>query len=233
MWWRRRRFGRDLLRPHEVAVIDAVLGSVSREAAETIERQLAARARVSRILGNSDVMLYPASGTWTDPALAFANRSLDLRLATVRIRGPRGTGKVKVTAVNGWLFMLEFRPAPGKIGSSREIGVIGATIHVDPLIADESVSTRLADLDWTVRLELERVLAQKPEWAASLSAPGEMYTVSLDEGEFMVLAQLPDTDFVVARLDPAGPGIRRYDTDGELIGEYATVQEALQDGEMA
>jgi hypothetical protein len=233
MWWRRQRVGRDLLRPYEEAVIDAVLGAVSREAAEMIERQLAARGRVSRILGDSDVMLYPASGTWTDPALAFANRSLDLRLATVRIRGPRGTGNVKVTAVDGWLFMLEFRPAPGKVGSSREIGVIGATIHVDPLVADDSVSTRLADLDWTVRVELEQVLARKPEWAASLSAPEEMYTINLDAGEFMVLAQLPDTDFVVARLDPAGPGIRRYDTDGDLIGEYATVQEALQGGQRA
>lgn len=126
--------------------------------------------------------------------------------------------------------MLEFRPAPGKIGSSREIGVIDATIHADPLIADDSVSPRLADLDWTVRLELEQELAQKPERAASLSAPEDMHTVNLDDGEFMVLAQLPDTDFLVARLDPAGPGTRRHDTDGDLIGEYATVQEAVQGG---
>lgn len=214
-------------------MINAVLDAVSRDAADIIERQLAARGRVSRILDDSDVMLYPASGTWVDPALSFANRSLDLRLATVRIRGPKGTGKVTVSAVDGWLFMLEFRPAPKKIGSPREIGVVGATIHADPLVVDDVVSTRLVDLDWTVRLELERVLAEKPEWATSLSGPQDMYRVNLDDGEFMVLAQLPDTDFVVARLDPPGPGIRRYDTDGDLIGEYETVQAALEDGSRA
>ena len=214
-------------------MIDAVLGAVSREAAETIERQLAARGRVSRILDDSDVMLYPAYGTRLDPALAFANRSLDLRLATVRIRGPRGAGKVTVSAVDGWLFMLEFRPAPKKIGSPREIGIVGATIHADPLIADAGVSTRLADLDWTVRLELERAFAEKPDWAASLSGPEDMYRVNLNDGEFMVLALLPDTDVVVARLDPTGPGIRRYDTDGDLIGEYETVQAAVQSVDIA
>jgi hypothetical protein len=214
-------------------VIDAVLGAVSPDAAETIERQLAARGRVSRILNDSDVMLYPASGTWLDPALAFANRSLGLRLATVRIRGPKGAGKVTVSAVDGWLFMLEFRPAPKKIGSPGQIDVVGATVHADPLNPDDSASTRLADLDWTVRHELERAFAEKPDWAASLSDAEGMYRVNLDDGEFMVLAQLPDTDFVVARLDPPGPGIRRYDTDGDLIGQYETVQAAVQSTDTA
>jgi hypothetical protein len=129
--------------------------------------------------------------------------------------------------------MLEFRPAPKKIGSPQEIGIAGATIHADPLIADDSVSTRLADLDWTVRLELERALAEKPAWAASLSGPEDMYRVNLGDGEFMVLAQLPDSDFVVARVDPTGPGVRRYDTDGDLVGEYETVQAAIQSVDMA
>jgi hypothetical protein len=71
MWWRRRS-GRELLRSHERAVIDAVLAAVSAEAADLIERQLAARASVSRIIEDSDVMLYAARGTTPDPALAFA-----------------------------------------------------------------------------------------------------------------------------------------------------------------
>ena len=76
MWWRRRS-GRDLLRPYELAVIDAVLAGLSTEAGELIERQLATRGRVSRIIDDEDVMLCPAPGTAPDPALAFANRSLD------------------------------------------------------------------------------------------------------------------------------------------------------------
>ncbi len=174
MWWRRRS-GRDLLRSHEQAVIDAVLAAVSAEAAELIERQLASRGRVSRIIDDSDVMLYSARGTTPDPALALANRSLDLRMATVRLRGPRGPGKATVSAVDGWSSILEFRPGPRKVGTPKEIEVTGVTLHVDPMISDDGASSRLTQLDMAVRAELERALEKKPGWAAALAPPEEMY----------------------------------------------------------
>jgi len=208
-------------------VINAVLARLSPEAADLIERQLATRARVSRIIDDEDVMLYPARGSTRDPAVAFVNQSLDLRLATVRIRGPRGTGKVTLSAVDGWLFMLEFRPGPRKVGSTGDIEVVDATIHVDPMAPDVA-SSRLVELDMSVRIELDRVHRRRPAWATTLALPGEMYTINLDDGVFLVLAQLPDTDFVVARVDPAGPGIRRYDTDGDLVGEYDSIQAAVE-----
>jgi hypothetical protein len=129
--------------------------------------------------------------------------------------------------VDGWLFMLEFRPGPRKMGSAREIEVVDATILVDPMVPD-AASSRLVELDMSVRVELDRVLRGKPAWAGTLATPGEMYTINLDDGVFMVLAQLPDTHYVVARVDPAGPRIRRYDTDGELVGEYDSIQAAVE-----
>jgi hypothetical protein len=227
MWWRQKS-GRALLRPHELAVIDAVLAALSDEAADLIERQLATRVQVSRIMADSDVMLYPERGVPPDPALALPNRSPDLRLAMVTIRGPKRTGSVYVSAVDGWFFMLEFRPGPRKIGSADEIRVTRTTVLADPMTPETPAASRLDELDSAVRAELEQIQVDRPDWAAALAAPDEMYSIDLDDGIFLVLAQLPDTDFVVARIEPPGPGIRRYDTDGDLVGEYATVQEAVE-----
>ena len=209
-------------------MIDAVLAALSEAAAELIERQLATRASVSRIMDDADVMLYPRRGAAPDPALALPNRSGDLRLAMVSIRGPKRRGSVYVSAVDGWFFMLEFRPAPRTVGTPDEIRVTKATVLVDPMIPEVAPVSRLAELDPAVRAELERSQAAAPVWAAVLAAPDEMYSINLDDGICLVLAQLPDADFVVARIEPAGPGIRRYDTDGELVGEYPTVQEAVE-----
>ena len=226
--WSRRKTGRALLRPHELAVIDAVLAALSADAAELLERQLATRVQVSRIMDDADVMLYSDRGAPLDPGLALRNRSGDLRLAMVSIRGPKRSGSVYVSAVDGWLFMLEFRPGPRKIGSPDDIRVTKTTVLVDPMIPEPPASSRLDELHPAVRAELEQSRVEAPDWAAVLAAPEEMYSINLEDGIFLVLAQLPDTDFVVARIAPPGPGVRRYDTDGDLVGEFATVQEAVE-----
>ena len=209
-------------------MIDAVLHALPTEATELIERQLATRVHVSRIMDDADVMLYSGRGVRPDPALSLPNRSLDLRLAMVEIRGPKRTGSVYVSAVDGWLFMLEFRPGPRTIGSPDEIRVTRATVLVDPMIPDAGSPSRVAELDPAVRAELEGIRGEAPEWAGSLMDSDEMYSITLDDGVFLVLAQLPDTDFLVAPIDPARPGIRRYETDGDLVAEYATVREASE-----
>jgi hypothetical protein len=42
-----------------------------------------------------------------------------------------------------------------------------------------------------------------------------------------VLAQLDDTSHLLARLDPPRRGVRRFDSDGELIGEYDHLTDAM------
>lgn len=208
-------------------MIDAVLGALADDAAQVIELQLATREKVSRMFDDADVMLYPRRGERPDPALALANRSPDLRLAMVSIRGPSRTGSVYVSAVDGWFFMLEFRPGPKKVGAPGEIRVTKTTVLVDPMIPAPAVSSRLDELDPAVRSELEQGQLDQPDWASWLTEPDKAYTINLDDGVFMVLAQLPDTDFIVARVEPPGSGVRRYDTDGDLVGEFATIQEAV------
>jgi hypothetical protein len=229
VWWKAKR-GRDLFRPYELQALDALRGALTPEAAALLDGQIAGKQLVQRLYGDAEVNTYPnrRGPQRHDPATAFPNRSPDLRLATVQLRGPTGTGKVVVHAVNGHLFQLRFSPRPATLGPAAEITVTKATIHADPMAPDAGATTRdyLERIDPGVRAELEDVWA-RPETAAGLAKPDELYSIDLDDGAWLVLAQLDDTSFLVARLDPPGPGFRRFEPDGEIIADYDHLGDAF------
>jgi len=51
----------------------------------------------------------------------------------------------------------------------------------------------LASLDFALRAELDGIWRHRPEWAASVMDPNEVYLVDMDGVSCLVLAQLPDT----------------------------------------
>jgi hypothetical protein len=229
MWWRRN--GRDLLREHELAALDAFLGAVAPEARSLIEQQIDGTQHVQRLHDDTEVNLYPNRGQKQrhDPAIAFPNRSVELKLATVGLRGPIGTGKVVVTAVLGHVFQLAFRPSPNRLGDRSRLVTTTVMLHADPMIPDDGASTeaRLAGLEPALRADLESRWADGTAEADGLLGRDEVYTIDLDDGTYLMLAQLEDTTMLVARVDPQGPGVRRFDTDGELVGEHPSLSDAL------
>jgi hypothetical protein len=231
MWFLKSKRGRELFRSYELAVLDAVRVALSPPATELFDQQIAGKELVQRMFRDTEVNTYPnrRGPQHHDPAIAFRNRSPELRLATVRLRGPSGTGKAVVYAVGGHVFSLLFKPSPRDLGSRDEIAAVDTTLHVDPMLADDGTALRqrLADLEPTLREELQRIWADRPSWAASVGAPEDLYTIDLEDGTLLVIAQLEDTTYVVAGVDPPRPGVHRYEAEGDLIGEYATVREAV------
>ena len=121
MFWKAKR-GRDLFRPYELVAIDALRAALSSEAAELLDRQIAAKELVQRLYGDAEVNTYPnrRGKQRHDPAIAFPNQSSDVRLATVELHGSGGKGKVVFHAVNGHLFQLRFSPKPAALGPHDE-----------------------------------------------------------------------------------------------------------------
>ena len=228
--WRRKK-GRDLFRPYELAVLEAVLAELDPEARSLIEQQIAATEQIHRLYDDTEVDLYPTRrrDVQHDPTIALPNRSLELKLATVRLRGPNETGKVDLYAVRGHLFQLAFRPSPKKLGDRSAIQVTTVTIHVDPMLPDEgeSVQVRLQRLDPALRSALEARWDAGSAEADGLLGPEEIYTIDLEDGTCLVLAQLEDATMLVATVDPPRSGVRRFDTDGDLVGEHPSLTEAL------
>jgi len=196
-----------------------------------LDRQIATIESVSRLYEDRESDLYPSrkGPQVRDPAIAFANKAEDLRLATVTLRGPHGSGKAIMSTVFGHVFQLSFKPSPKTLGDRRSIVAERVTLHVDPMSPDDgaSVLRRLDLLDPALRAELESIWAEAGSLSRMLSTPEELYTIDLDDGRFLVLSQLNDTSYLVAPVDPRRPGVQRYWPDGEPVREYPTVRESL------
>lgn len=231
MWPFRRKRGRELFRRHELAVIDALRASLPPEAAEQYDRQIESLELVQRHFDDTEVDTYPnrSGPQYHDPAHAFANRSLELKLATLILRGAAGNGQVKVHAVGGHVFSYDFKPSPRKLGPRHSIVVTKTTLHVDPMKPDDgsSVAERLRELAPDVRADLEAAWSERPDWSNALVERDGVYGIDLDDGSYLVLAQLDDTTYVVAGVEPRRRKVRRFEPDGELVGEYATLKDAI------
>jgi hypothetical protein len=231
MWWRGKR-GRSLLRPYELEVIDALRPVLTPAAVELLDRQVDAVHHVQRLFDDTDVSLYPSPRgrkQHYDPEFAFPNRAADLRLATVELRGPRGAGMATVHVVQGHLFNVIFRPSPKRLGERGKITAARVRVQADPMAASVGnfADDLVARLDPEVRRELEAAWLSRASWAAQLMERDEIYSIDLDDGAYMMLSQLDDTSFVVARLDWTGPVVRKFAPDGELLGDYRSPRDAL------
>jgi hypothetical protein len=230
VFWRRRT-GRQLFRLYELAVLDGVLAELAPEARILVERQIASTGHVQRLFDDSDVALYVnrRQNQRRDERIALPNRSTDLKLATVGIRGSGGSGKVVVRAVTGHVFELTFRPSPKKLGDRRRLEVTHVTIHADPMLPDDGASAelRLADLDPDLRKDLERRWANGSAASDGLLGRDEVYPVELEDGTYLMLGQLVDTTMLGAPIEPRGGGVRRFDPGGALESEHASLAEAI------
>jgi hypothetical protein len=231
--WQPRATGRELFRAHELAVLDAIRGELRAEGARLLDLQVAATRWVNRYIDDSYVDLVPGrrgqGPVVHDESIAFANRSLDLKLATVQVRGTGGSGKAVASCVNGQFFEMYFAPSPKRLGKSSAIQVGKVTLHVDPMkpASGSAGHPQLVQLDVPLRAELDAIWASRPQWAAVVASPDEVYSVYVDGAEYLVLAQLPDTTYVAAPLDPPGSGAWRFEPDGDPIATYPTLQQAI------
>ncbi len=233
MWWRKR--GRDLFRDYELRVIDLVRSGLDERGAALLDLQIASIEMVQRMFVDQDVLLYPnrRRPQRHDPAIAFPNRADELRLATVRLAGSNGKGKAVIHVVRGHIFEVDFRPSPKRLGERSSIRTTGITLHADPIIPDDGAGAGrlLATLDGRTRAEYEAIVAEN-SGTSVLSGLDDLYSIHLDDGEYLMLAQLPDTRFVVAPTHPKGVGVRRFWPDGDPIMYYPNIRAALDDAEI-
>jgi hypothetical protein len=231
VWWRAR--GRDILRPHELLVLDAVRDRLDPKAAAILERQLESIEMVQRLHDGREVNLYPSrrGPQRHDPAIAFPNPTTELRVATVDITGPSGKGKADVFVVLRHLFQIAFTPSPKRLGQTRAIEVGGVTIHADPMLptADDGIEECLGAMDVRLRAELASMWADGSAARFGLASKAETYRIQLDDGDHVVLAQLDDTSYLVAPIDPPRPRVRRFWPDGDLVREYPDLRSAVDD----
>jgi hypothetical protein len=222
------RSGRSLFRSPENAVWDALAAALPVATRGLLEEQLSAVGMVQRHSGGREVNLYTGRrGRRPWPSdVRFPNQSREIRLATVRLKGSADQGRAEISAVKGHVFQIVFRPPPGELGDPRSIGVVGVTLHSDPMqsVRNDVAAELLRRMPGKFRSELETLWDMQS--APRLITREELYTFELDDGTYLMLGQRSDTDYVALRLDPPEGIVRRIEVNGEVTGRYTSIAEA-------
>jgi len=231
VFWRKR--GRDLFRPYESAVLDAVRARLQPAAVELFDRQIDAVEMIQRLQDDREVNVYPnrRGPQRHDPANDWPNKSTELRLASVTTIGPGGTGKANLYAVQGHFFEIAFKPGPKQLRLSSAIEVRVVRVSADLMIdvTDGGVDQLIGEMDPATRTDLEGMWADGSADRLGLASRGEVYRIQLVDGDHAVLTQLDDTSFLVAPIDPLGLGVKRFWPDGDVMREYPDIRSALHD----
>jgi hypothetical protein len=226
----RGRRGRELLRPHEAAVLHAVAGALPAAGADLLWHQVSLTERIQRLFSATDVSLYPAAeqrgrrGPFSFPAEAT-----ELRLATVSLGAADGTTiRARVDAVHGTVFSIAFSapPSPG-------MHVTGVTLHADPMDATAGrpgeAGSPLGSLPAQALAEYRQLAATGaagPEDDTRLVAADAVYGIDTELGSLVVVGAVAE-DLVVVRVDDGA--VFRVSTDGG-DERFGSIEAALSSG---
>lgn len=227
-WFRR---GRAQFRPHELAVLDAVRGELSREAGAILDAQVGAVAMVQRHQDDREVNTYP----WRfrrpeqDRVPAFPATGEEVRLASVKVVGPRGTGRAIVWLVGGHFFSIAFDKPPRSFGPSHDVQTARVKLDVDPMNAsgrEVSEQQLMAELSPSLLEEYDRLRRTGSPEGVALLPPHELYGIDIDGRRFIVVALL-DGDGVIAA--PSGDeGVVRFFYGAERPETYPDLRTAVE-----
>ncbi len=200
-WFRR---GRAQFRSHELAVLDAVRAELAPEAVLILDAQIAAVAMVQRLQDEREINSY----SWRfrrpdkDTAPVFPAAGDEVRLATVKLGGPGGSGRAAVWLVRGRFFSIAFDKPLRSLGPPREIRVTGTELEVDPMGPsgrELSEQQLLEEMAPAVRRQYQ---AMRREATADALAPlpsNELYGIDIAGQRFVVVAVLEGDGVIAAR----------------------------------
>jgi hypothetical protein len=194
-------------------VLDAVREELAPEAVAILDTQIAAVAMVQRLQDGREVYTYP----WRfrrpdrDDRLAFPAAGDEVRLATVKLVGPLGSGRAAVWLVTGQFFSIAFNKPPRSLGPTRNVRSADIKVEVDPMKPSGRELTEeqlMADLSPSLLEEYANLRRDPPSHGVSLLPPEELYGIDINGRRYVVLALLdgdgliaaPSGDRVVARF---------------------------------
>ena len=198
-------------------MLDAVRGALTGDAASILETQIGAVAMVQRLQDEREVNTY----SWRfrrperDAGPAFPPAGDEVRLATAKVIGARGSGLAVVWLVRGHFFSIGFDKPPRSLGAANEIRVQDIKLEVDPMKPSGRELTErqlMAELPPSVLREYEILRRDGPTGGRSLLDPDELYGIDIGGRQFVVFALLDGDGVIAAR---SGDGVVARFTFGE------------------
>jgi hypothetical protein len=191
----RRRFS-----PLEERLLAAVCEVLPPQAQPVFDAQVAGITLVQRPLGWNEINFYcrrQGKVDWSDVP-AFPNTG-EFPLAEVRFSTAGRRYKVTLTCIGGHIFDFAITPSPKAIAFVGWDGAPSVRLLTDPLVARSSRAPQPIPPAW--REFLAHHQAPRPgEW--TLHNADTARRVTMEEGEFLILAEHPDDQYVMHRIEP-------------------------------
>jgi len=192
----RRRFS-----PLEERLMAAVREILPPQAQPVFDAQVAGITLVQRPLGWNEINFYRRQRgkvDWSDVP-PFPNTG-EFPLAEVRFSAGGRRYKATLTSIGGHIFDFAIIPSPKAIAFTAWDGAPAARLLTDPLVAQSGRASQPIPPAW------REFLARRPReeiggWTFYDS--GTARGVTLQEGEFVILAERAGNEFVMHRVEPA------------------------------
>lgn len=211
--------------PLEQRLLAAVRGVLPAQAQPAFDGQVAAITLIQRLPGWTEIAFYRRRRWKTDwDGVPLFPRTAEFPLAEVRFTVAGRRYKATLTSIGGHIFDFGITPSPKDVAFADWDGAPTVRLLGDPLAAEALRPPEPIPGAW--RDFLARHRAQTTGgW--TLHDAGTAHRVTLDEGEFLVLAERSGNEFVLHRIEPPASTLfhlASHDATPEPIrGEIAAV----------
>jgi len=188
--------------PLEERLFAAVRGVLPAQAAPVFDAQVRAITHVQRLPGWTEIDYYPRRYGAVDwGRVPTFPRTGEFALARVRFAVERRRYRAVLGCVAGHIFDFGITPSPQTIAFADWDPGAGAELLSDPSAPDSDASAPGLPAAWPDVVATVGGHAAAAGWALHDATTANR--VTLDEGEFLVLAERDGDEFVLHRLEPS------------------------------
>jgi hypothetical protein len=191
--------------PLEERLIASVRDVLPAEARPSFDAQVAAITLVQRHPHWTEIRFYRrrwGKVDWSDVPMFPCTG--ECRLAEVRFAADRRRYKATLSCIGGHSFDFAITPSPKSIAFAAWDGPPAARLLSDPLAPGSARATEPIPDTWRQLLAHGRI-PDTGGW--TLHDTRTAYRVTLDEGEFLVLAERDGDEFVLHRIEPSSSSL--------------------------
>ena len=186
--------------PLEERLITAVRDVLPPQVQRTFDAQVAATTLVQRHPHWTEIAFYRRRHGKVDwSGVPMFPRTGEFRLAEVRFTAEGRRYKATLTSIGGHMFDFAVTPSPKAIAFADWDSAPSVRLLSDPLVIDSARAPDPIPDAWREFLARRQPQAAKGwEFHGSETA----YRTTLDEGDFLVLAECEGDEFVLHRIEP-------------------------------
>jgi hypothetical protein len=191
--------------PLEERLIATVRDVLPAEATPAFDAQIAAITLVQRHPHWTEIAFYRRRWGKVDwSGVPMFRHTGEYRLAEVRFAAGRRRYRATLTCIGGHIFDFAITPSPRSIAFAAWDGPPTARLLSDPLAPVSARATEPMPDTWRELLAPGR-LPDTGDWTFHDSRTA--YRVTLDEAEFLVLAERDGDEFVLHRIEPSSSSL--------------------------